>query len=108
LFKELKNDPDVNRRIYAFIYMGKVSCALRAFKSAQEYYDKALNIIVKLQDNSFTAEIYYLLGLCYKSQNKYPEALQFFLKANEIFMKLGDLLHLDKIENEIATVDISK
>ncbi len=108
LFNDLKDDPDINRRIYAFIYMGKVSCALKAFKKAQEYYDKALNIIVKLPDNSFTAEIYYLLGLSCKNQKKYSEALQFFLKANEIFMKLGDLFHLDKIENEIVTVDISK
>ncbi len=108
LFNELKDNPDINRRIYAYICMGKVSCALRSFKSAQEYYDKVLNIIVKLPDNSFTAEIYYLLGLSYKNQNKYPEALQFFLKANEIFLKLGNLLYLDKVENEIASVDISK
>jgi len=88
--------------------MGKVSCALRAFKSAQEYYNKALNTILKLPDNSLTAEIYYLLGLCHKEQNRYPEALQFFLKANEIFMKLGNLLYLDKIEEQISSVDISK
>jgi len=108
IFTELKENPDISRRIYGYIYMGKVSCALRAFKSAQEYYNKALNTILKLPDNSLTAEIYYLLGLCHKEQNRYPEALQFFLKANEIFMKLGNLLYLDKIEEQISSVDISK
>lgn len=108
IFNQLKNDPDINRRINAYMYMGRICLALKKFKKAQEHYERALNITVKLPDNAFTAEIYYLLGLRYKNENKYPEALQFFLKANDIFMKLGNLLYLDRIENEIASVDISK
>lgn len=108
IFTQLRNDPDMNRRVYAYMYQGKVASALKEYKKAQDYYNKALNLIVKLPDNSFTAEIYFLEGLNYKKQGNYQEALQMFLKANEIFMKLGNLLYLDRIEHEIASVDISK
>ncbi|MGQ9534529.1 MAG: diguanylate cyclase [bacterium] len=108
IFARLKNSPDLLRRVYAYIYQGKIASALKEYKKAQNYCNKALNIIVKLPDNSFTAEIYFLQGLTYKKQGKYHEALQMFLKANEIFMKLGNLLYLDRIEREIAAVDISK
>ncbi|MGB9721129.1 MAG: diguanylate cyclase [bacterium] len=108
LYSRLKNDPDVNRRIYAYIYQGKVCTALKEHKKAQEYYSKALNAIVNLPDNSIAAEIYFLQGMNYKKQGKYQEAAQFLLKANEIFMKIGNLFYLDRIEHEIVSVDISK
>lgn len=103
---QLRNTMDLNRRVSAYISQGKVASALKEYKKAQDYYNKALNIIAKLPDNSFTAEIYFLQGLNYKKQGKYHEALQRFLKANEIFLKLGNLLYLDRIEHEIVAVDI--
>jgi len=108
IFAQMKDDPDISRRVFAYIYQGKIASALKDYNKAQDYYNKALNIIVNLPDNSFTAEIYFLKGLNYKKQGKYQEALQMFLKANEIFMKLGNLLYLDHIEHEIASVNISK
>ncbi|MCX7995879.1 MAG: tetratricopeptide repeat protein, partial [candidate division WOR-3 bacterium] len=108
LLAELKNNPDLNRRVYGYIYMARMLSASGDFKAAQNYFDRALSITVKLPDNSITAEIYYHMGLNYKRQNKYSEAVPLFLKANEIFTKLGNLAYLDKIEHEIAAVDISK
>ncbi|MEO0135937.1 MAG: diguanylate cyclase [candidate division WOR-3 bacterium] len=108
LLADLAQNPDINRRVYGYIYNGRVLSASREFKRAQEYFDRALNITVKLPENAITAEIYYYMGLNFKRQNRYAEALDFFLKANEIFMKSGNLIYLDKIENEVAGVDISK
>ncbi|MEO0185012.1 MAG: diguanylate cyclase [candidate division WOR-3 bacterium] len=108
LHSKLKNDPDISRRVYSHIYQGKVFTALKEYKKAQENYNKALNIMFNLPDNSITAEIYFLQGMSYKKQGKYQEAMQLLLKANEIFMKIGNLLYLDRIEREIVSVDISR
>ncbi len=108
LLAKLKSHPDISRKVYAYIYQAKVASAMGSYEKANRYCDSALNIIVGLPDNYFTADICFLKGVNYKKQGKYQDAMQMFLRANEIYMKLGNLLYLDRIEHEIASVDISK
>jgi tetratricopeptide (TPR) repeat protein len=108
LFKEFKDSADRNRQILSYIYRGRILAASGDFKKAMADYERALKAVIKLPDNLLAGEIYYFQGLSFKNQDRFEEAIQMFLKANEIFMKMGNLLYIDKIEREIASANISK
>ncbi len=108
LFNKLKSHPDISRKVYSYIYQAKVASAMGNYEKANRYCDGALNIVAGLPDNYFTADICFLKGVNYKKQGKYQDAMEMFLRANEIYMRLGNLLYLDRVEHEIASVDISR
>uniref|UniRef100_A0A7C4XAG5 Diguanylate cyclase n=1 Tax=candidate division WOR-3 bacterium TaxID=2052148 RepID=A0A7C4XAG5_UNCW3 len=102
LYNLLKSEVDLRYRVYSFIYRGRVLVAMKKYAQAHLYYQQALEIFKSCPENSILGEIYYLLGILLKKENKNQEALKMFLTAKQIFSKIGNLFYIDKIEKEVA------
>jgi signal transduction histidine kinase len=67
-----------------------------------EYHNKALEFVKKKNKTFFLQYIYHDIGLLYIYQNKFPEAMEYFLEAKKYF-KSTDIRAIIISETNIAT-----
>lgn len=106
MFKQLKMERSTAYKIDGLIYRAKILVELKQYSKAHFYYNKAYNYVKLLPNNRISGEIFYLKGIAYKKEGELKDALKMFLEANRIFEAIGNLLFMDKIEQEIASTSL--
>jgi tetratricopeptide (TPR) repeat protein len=105
LINQLSREHNIYYKIYGLIHRAKTFVALKKYAQAHIYYKKAFHFVKSLPKNWIAAEIYYLRGVAYKKENRLNEARNMFLRAHHIFKSIGHLRYLDKIEQEMSTIE---
>ncbi len=89
-------------RLKALYFNARTSIQVGDFKSFMTYGDQALQLSDSLQVPFFKNKIHELLGRYYTQHNEYPEALEYFLEAENYFEKLQDHHNLSSIYNGLG------
>lgn len=71
-------------------------------------YFEALRILEKRKDDSSTSYAYQSIANLYKEQNKYKQALEYYVKAYDIYYKSDKLSYQDNIQKALLFVNIGK
>jgi len=87
LIKDIKNEANVYNDI-GNLYKGI------NYQKSLEYYKKALKIVVRQYDEELIARIYFNIASAYQNNKKFKDALYYFEKSNEIFIKHKDTISI--------------
>ena len=77
-------------------------------KQAIDNYFEALRIFEKSRSQSAISYAYQSIANLHQEQNKYSEALKYYLKAYDIFYQSDDLSYQDKIQKALLFISIGK
>lgn len=99
---QLRTERNVLYKIYNLMYRARILVESKKYGDAQTKYDLAYEHVKNLRENRISGEICYMKALAFKKEGKQQEALKFFLEADRVFKKIGNLRYIDKTEKEIA------
>lgn len=119
IYEELEEYYHMN---HAYVTIGIQSYNLENYETAIEYFNAALEYMLKINDKKTTAQIYYNLGHTCQKLKEYKESIDFYEKslelAHEIENPLGKLyiyrnlchLYLDisDLDSVISYLDLAK
>ncbi len=103
--KIAKEDPDYpsgKRRLTLFANMGSAYLSAYRFKEAEQYFDKALEISLKLGDPVSDASLYNNLGIVYKEKKDFDRAFEYYAKALKIRTFLRDTAAMAQTGNNLG------
>ncbi|MCK4339137.1 MAG: tetratricopeptide repeat protein [Candidatus Cloacimonetes bacterium] len=87
---QLDLEHDFNVRANILKNIGFVYTEFKKYNRSLEYFNKALNIYLKLEHKADISKIYYAIGDMYYLLNKYKKALEYFHKSLSLDEELGD------------------
>jgi len=80
----------------------------RDFRSSKKTVDEALGIIQSNNSNDQNlqqlAKAYVVKGVINRREGKYPEALEFYLKAKELYESVEDTWHVSDVYHNMAMI----
>ena len=91
-------------------YIAEYYYGIEDFKNAVNIYDESLILFNQLDNNNYTADIYYKLGRINQYFNKYEESLIYYQKSIEIYEIIGNKQRIAINYHDIGTLynDIEK
>ncbi|MCK4814715.1 PAS domain S-box protein, partial [bacterium] len=87
---QLDLEDDLKVRADILKNIGFVYTEFKKYNRSLDYFNKALNIYLKLENKADISKIYYAIGDTYYLLNKYKRSLEYFQKSLSLDEELGD------------------